>query len=422
MKTNEETKIQPLEVDIALIDFDPKNRKEHDGEALKSLAASINAEGLLEPLVIRMHPQKPGRYMLVAGERRLRALQMNKATRVRVTLLSAESEAGAARKRLVENMQRADLTAIEEARGFSELCVDHEMTQAAVAQLAGRSQPYVANALRLLDLPDEVQQMVQNGKLTRAHGVALARFARWPKACALIATVACKGNSSSKDLERTPVPFSHDLLRAGLVEVIRPREFYSNGYTVPAALQKDPDFVKSYGEWHCFAPGKWAPEKKRQDEARAAAEQNEQKKQAAMVAKGGQTSAQLERARALERNKKRREQYRAELAAIFKSLAAAKAPTSSMVAVLATNAVAGGYYGERVKTVAEMLGLKLPSGVYSSNGHGLRNVEVMAKMNAADVARLAVGVILHKEVDDLLKNPRGFAPSGFAHFRKGGRK
>jgi ParB/RepB/Spo0J family partition protein len=387
MKTPNEDNggIKPLTVEVGLIDFDPKNRKEHDKTQLESLRDTIKAEGLLEPLVLRFHPTKAGRYMLIAGERRLRAIQMLKWSKVDVRLVDNKDEAGAARKRLVENMQREDLTAIQEARGYRELAVDHKMTQKEIAELAGVGQPTVANSLRLLELPGEVQQLVQDGKLTRAHGISLCRFSRWPKIVKRMADLAVKGGESSKDLEDEEVPYALSLAREKLIVEINPYDWKRPGdYVVPDKFKKDPDFFDGW----CMSPEKWAPEKAAQDkkfaEIIAKREKGEQGKQSTMTPK-----EKAERQRVIADNKQNRAESELALAATLDLLRTLKGFHAGCLAVIAQAALASHWKvgsDERVEKVAGLLGIKLPRGFNTSP-------EDLNKLGALNILRLAAGVL-----------------------------
>lgn len=399
MKTpNEDALGQIVELACGVIDFDPKNRKEHDKEALQSLADSIKAEGLLQPIVVRGHPEKPARYMLIAGERRLRAHLLNKAETIAARVArhdpNAVNAAGAARKRLVENLQREDLTPIEEARGYRELAVDFRMTHAAIAALAGVSQPVVGNALRLLDLPGSVQELVQSGALTRAHGVALARFKAWPKICEFISAKAIKEGSPAKDLEQG-LPFSWALKNAGLVEEISTNQWASNRYTLSEALRKDPDFLKESSEhWCCLNPAKWAPEKKRQDEAREKAAAASKSKEAKAEAKNGKPSAeQLARKKKIASNKANRAASTQALIDVKAHLKAQKKIEKNPLALIVEKLFGNGHYGSKVKDAAIALGIITPKGLISSSWHTAVNAEKLRTMKEHDIVRLAAGAI-----------------------------
>ena len=145
-------------------------RREFSPEALDSLAASIREHGVLQPLVVRPRPN--GRYQIVAGERRWRAARIAGLTDLPVVIRELTDEQ-AFEIALVENLVRADLNPIEEAMGYRTLMEHFSMTQERVAQRVGRSRPAVANALRLLTLPDGVVEMLRRGDLSAGHARAL---------------------------------------------------------------------------------------------------------------------------------------------------------------------------------------------------------------------------------------------------------
>ncbi len=170
---NQSTEAKPVSVRISLIEPNKDQpRKEFNQDALDDLADSIRAYGLLQPLVVR--PLEKG-YQLVAGERRWRASRIAGLTEVPV-LIKELTDAETAEIALVENLQREDLNPIEEAAGYKALMDDFGFTQDEVAAKVGRSRSAVANAVRLLGLPDSILEMIKNGKISQGHGRALLSF------------------------------------------------------------------------------------------------------------------------------------------------------------------------------------------------------------------------------------------------------
>jgi len=161
--------------DIAAVDG-ANPRRAFDDEGLAELAASIRQQGLLQPLVVR---QVGTCYELVAGERRMRAARLAGLADVPVRIASL-TDVQAAEIRLVENLQRQDLSPIEEAQGFQRLIAAHGHTQEALAQKLGRTQAFVANRLRLLKLPAAWRQRVISGEMPSAHARALVPYAELP--------------------------------------------------------------------------------------------------------------------------------------------------------------------------------------------------------------------------------------------------
>ena len=204
-----------IEVDLNKIRPNPANpRSTPSDESLAELAQSIREVGLVQPLVVA--PEGEG-YILLAGERRWRAARLAGLEAVPCVIRQVADEGEAQALMLVENLQRADLNAIEEARGFRRLA-DLGWKQARIGATVGRSQPAVANALRLLELPEAVQALIEAGTLTAAHGRALARFAEFPEVCARMAELTARHGYSSKELEGQKVPWSYDLKNRGLIE------------------------------------------------------------------------------------------------------------------------------------------------------------------------------------------------------------
>ena len=145
-------------------------RKDFDEEALEELAESIRTHGLIQPVVVR--PLQGDYYQIIAGERRWRAARLAGLTEIPVRVLEADDRL-AMELALVENLQREDLNPIEEAKGYCVLMEEYDLTQEEVSEAVGRSRSAVANALRLLSLANEVQDMVAEGKLSAGHARAL---------------------------------------------------------------------------------------------------------------------------------------------------------------------------------------------------------------------------------------------------------
>lgn len=145
-------------------------RKEFDEKALSELAESISKHGLLQPLLVR--PLPLGGYQIVAGERRYRACRMVGITEVPV-IIRELGDTETMEIALIENLQREDLTPIEEALGYKVLIDEHGFSQEDVAQSVGRSRPAIANSLRLLKLPQSILDLVSDGKISAGHARAL---------------------------------------------------------------------------------------------------------------------------------------------------------------------------------------------------------------------------------------------------------
>jgi ParB family chromosome partitioning protein len=168
-RSAEESALRQIPVELIRPNPD-QPRKEFNGEALLALAESIEAKGVLQPLVVRALPG--GTYELIAGERRLRASKIAKLEEVPAIVRDAE---GSERLELalLENVAREDLNPVDEARACAILVDDLGVSKAELAGRIGKSRPAVANAIRLLDLPDDVLDLIAKSELTGAHGRAL---------------------------------------------------------------------------------------------------------------------------------------------------------------------------------------------------------------------------------------------------------
>lgn len=158
---------------LRISDIEPNReqpRKDFDEEALLNLAESIRTHGVLQPILVR--PVDEDRYQIVAGERRWRASRMAGLTEI-PAVIREMSEDEMMQLAMIENLQREDLNAIEEALGYKLLMERYEMTQDEVSKRVGRSRPAVANALRLLNLPEKTAKLVRNGDLSAGHARAL---------------------------------------------------------------------------------------------------------------------------------------------------------------------------------------------------------------------------------------------------------
>ena len=173
---NPDTGATPGEVKnipLAAISPNPHQpRKEFDPVALDDLASSIKSQGVLQPILVRPLEAQPGTFELVAGERRLRASKLAGLTEI-PALVRALDDRESLAIALIENLQREDLNAMEEAEGYRQLLDQFFVTQEDLARQIGKSRPALANALRLLQLPDEVQEDVRRGKLSAGHARAL---------------------------------------------------------------------------------------------------------------------------------------------------------------------------------------------------------------------------------------------------------
>ena len=188
-------------VTLRLSEIEPNRdqpRKVFSEEALNELADSIREHGVLQPLLVR--PLSTGGYQLVAGERRWRASRMAGLREVPVVIRDMDEEQ-AMEIALIENLQREDLNAIEEASGYKLLMERYGMTQEQVAKRVGKSRPALANALRLLNLPPRVMEMVEEGEVSPGHARALLSFED-PEQMMDVAQKVRKGKYSVRDIEK----------------------------------------------------------------------------------------------------------------------------------------------------------------------------------------------------------------------------
>ena len=162
-------------------------RREMDEEALNELSVSIAQRGILQPLLVRPHPdpEQPGRYQIIAGERRWRAAQKVPLHEVPV-LVRPLSDSDAMAAGLVENLQREDLNPIEEAEGYRRLLDEFDMTQDTLGAAIGKSRAHVGNLMRLLKLPAPVLALVRQGALSAGHARAVMMHADPEKAAKIV--------------------------------------------------------------------------------------------------------------------------------------------------------------------------------------------------------------------------------------------
>jgi ParB family chromosome partitioning protein len=188
----------PLQIDIDLIEPSPyQPRTRFREEALDELARSIQASGIIQPIVLR---PVGNRYQLIAGERRWRAAQRAGLKKVSSIVRQVPDEL-ALEMTLVENIQREDLNAIEAARAFERLMDEFQLTQESVAERTGKDRATVANAIRLLKLEPTIQDWIEEGRLTAGHGRALLGVAE-PALRMRYAKRAARGGLTVRQIER----------------------------------------------------------------------------------------------------------------------------------------------------------------------------------------------------------------------------
>jgi ParB family chromosome partitioning protein len=178
--------VMPI-TDLAPGPFQP--RQFFDETELEALAASIEEHGIMQPILVRANPDSPGDYQIIAGERRWRAAQLARLHEVPV-IVRPMDDRDALEVALIENVQREDLKPLEEAEGYRRLIDEFGITQEELARAVGKSRSHVANAMRLLTLPDPVRMLLDTGMLSAGHARALLGA---PEPVSLAKKVAKKG-------------------------------------------------------------------------------------------------------------------------------------------------------------------------------------------------------------------------------------
>ncbi|SDE65134.1 ParB/RepB/Spo0J family partition protein [Limimaricola pyoseonensis] len=177
-------------------------RRHFDESALDELAASIREKGVIQPLIVRRDPKAEGYYEIVAGERRWRASQIARQHELPV-IIRDYTDTEVLEVAIIENIQRADLNAVDEAAGYKQLMERFGHTQEQLASALGKSRSHIANLMRLLSLPDDVQEMLTAGELTAGHARTLVGH---PEASSLARQIVIKGMSvrDAESLVRKP--------------------------------------------------------------------------------------------------------------------------------------------------------------------------------------------------------------------------
>lgn len=171
-----------LNIDIKKISPNPNQpRQQFDDEALQELVASIKEKGILTPVTVC---EKEGKYILIAGERRLRASKIAGLTEIPAYIIEVKNDAELMEMALIENIQRENLNPIEEAEAFAVLNQKFRLSQEAVAKAVGKKRVTVSNSLRLLKLPNDIIQSIKDGEISAGHGRAIlmmknARLMKW---------------------------------------------------------------------------------------------------------------------------------------------------------------------------------------------------------------------------------------------------
>ena len=185
------------EIPIEWINTGPwQPRRVFAQDALAELADSIRQKGIVQPILVRPSPDRPTRFELIAGERRWRAAQLAQLHMV-PAIVRDFTDAQAYEVALIENVQRADLSAIEEAQGYQKLLAHHDYTQEQLSEIIGKSRSHIANLLRLLTLPEKVQDMVMEGLLSMGQVRPIINH----KDCMALARQIVKKGLSARQVE-----------------------------------------------------------------------------------------------------------------------------------------------------------------------------------------------------------------------------
>jgi ParB/RepB/Spo0J family partition protein len=214
-------------------------RKHFDPDKLQELADSIKHLGLMEPIVVRWLTllAAGAKFEIVAGERRYRAAILAGLAEVPIRNLGFVDDKIALEMALVENLQRADLDPIEEAEGYASLNRVVGLKQAQIAAAVHRSQPTIANRMRLLDLPVDVQERIRKGELSPSHGVALAKLSDFPAIVSEIAAMVIKNRWTSGQIEQTSLPFGYELTTLKLAKSLSYQAFNTDVCTRACPFQ-----------------------------------------------------------------------------------------------------------------------------------------------------------------------------------------
>ncbi len=175
--TQTETSNQETKISIANLKPSPSQpRRLFDKSSINELAESIKSKGLVQPILVRPAPSENGIYEIIAGERRWRAAQIAQLHEVPAVIRNLD-DVEALEIAIIENVQRSDLSPIEEAAGYKRLIENHGHTQEALSEIVGKSRSHIANIIRLLGLPQSIQDMISEGKISSGHARAIMNSA-----------------------------------------------------------------------------------------------------------------------------------------------------------------------------------------------------------------------------------------------------
>ena len=177
ISTQTENSNQETKISIANLKPSPSQpRRLFDKNSINELAESIKSKGLVQPILVRPSPTESGIYEIIAGERRWRAAQIAQLHEVPAVVRKLD-DVEALEIAIIENVQRSDLSPIEEAAGYKRLIENHGHTQEALSEIVGKSRSHIANIVRLLTLPQSIQDMISEGKISSGHARAIMNSA-----------------------------------------------------------------------------------------------------------------------------------------------------------------------------------------------------------------------------------------------------
>ena len=197
ISTQTETSNQETKISIAYLKPSPSQpRRLFNKNSINELAESIKSKGIVQPILVRPSSSENGMYEIIAGERRWRAAQIAQLHEIPAVVRQID-DVEALEIAIIENVQRSDLSPIEEAAGYKRLMDNHSHTQEALAEIVGKSRSHIANIIRLLGLPQSVQDMISEGKISSGHARAIMNSAFPEKLAAKIV----KESLSVRDVE-----------------------------------------------------------------------------------------------------------------------------------------------------------------------------------------------------------------------------
>jgi ParB family chromosome partitioning protein len=177
ISTQNETSTQETKISISNLKPSPSQpRRLFDKNSINELAESIKSKGLVQPILVRPSPTESGTYEIIAGERRWRAAQIAQLHEIPAVVRKLD-DVEALEIAIIENVQRSDLSPIEEAAGYKRLIENHGHTQEVLAEIVGKSRSHIANIVRLLNLPQSIQDMISEGKISSGHARAIMNSA-----------------------------------------------------------------------------------------------------------------------------------------------------------------------------------------------------------------------------------------------------